>query len=124
MAEVPLRLYLAGPMSGIAAYNYPQFNRVADWLRKRGHEVFNPAENKDGGTFQRRSFYMRLDIPALLKSEGLVLMNGWRQSRGANLEAWIAIDTEMPLFECIESNGEFLLERISPPDLGGLPFGE
>ena len=124
MAEIPLRLYLAGPMSGIDEYNYPLFNRVADRLRKRGHEVFNPAENKDGGTVRPRAFYMRLDIPALLKSEGLVLMQGWRRSRGANLEAWIAIDTEMPLFECIECDGEFLLERISPPDLGGLPFRE
>ncbi len=124
MAEIPSRLYLAGPMSGITEYNYPKFNRVADWLRKRGYKVFNPAENYDGGAFKRRAFYMRLDIPALLESEGIVLMDGWRDSRGANLEAWIAIDTDLPLFECIESNGDFLLERITPPDLAGLPFGE
>ena len=40
----PLRLYVAGPMSGIPHLNHPEFDRMADLLRALGHEVFSPAE--------------------------------------------------------------------------------
>lgn len=38
------RIYLAGPMQGIPAFNFPRFNAVAKCLRDNGHTVFNPAE--------------------------------------------------------------------------------
>ena len=37
-------LYLAGPMRGIAFYNFPMFDRVAAALRDVGYEVINPAD--------------------------------------------------------------------------------
>ncbi len=39
-----MRVYIAGPMTGIPHFNFPLFNAVADKLRAQGHEVFNPAE--------------------------------------------------------------------------------
>ncbi len=116
------QLYLAGPMAGQVEYNFPLFNRVAQLLRGRGYEVFNPAENKDGDTRQPRSFYMRLDIPALLKSEAVVLLPGWEGSRGANLEVWIAIDLDLPIYRCSEADGTVELKQIEKLRLGGLPF--
>jgi len=74
MTDVPNRLYLAGPMSGLPQHNFPLFNRVAAHLRARGHAVFNPAENKDDGSPQSRAYYMRLDIPALIGSEAVVTL--------------------------------------------------
>ena len=96
--------------------------QVAKELRGRGFEVFNPAGNVDGDTGRPRSFYMRLDIPALLASEAVVLLPGWRESRGASLEVWIAVDLDMPLYQRDRANGELLLEAIPPPALAGLPF--
>ena len=122
MAEIPKRLYLAGPMSGVAKFNFPVFNQAAESLRARGHNVFNPAENYDGGVRRPRSYYMRLDIPALLAAEGVVLLPGWRESRGANLEVWIAADTGMPLYEYTTVDGEATLERVPAPRLPRLPF--
>jgi hypothetical protein len=121
VAEIPKRLYLAGPMSGIAQFNFPMFNDVAGRLRALGFEVFNPAENPDNGR-QPRSYYMRLDIPALLASEAVVLLPGWRESRGANLEVWIAADTELPLYEYAAVDGEVTLEHVPAPQLPCLPF--
>jgi hypothetical protein len=95
------KLYLAGPMSGCPSHNAPLFHRVAGLLRRQGYSVFNPAENNDGGVPRPRSFYMRLDIPALLQSEAVVVLPGWEESRGASLEVWLALDLEVPVRECV-----------------------
>ena len=122
MGDIPKRLYLAGPMSGVPGHNFPLFHRVAGVLRARGFEVFNPAENKDGGVPQTRAYYMRLDIPALLECEGVVLLPGWRQSRGASLEVWLAIDLDLALYEYSIAGDDVLLERIAPPRIARMPF--
>lgn len=121
MAGVPTRLYLAGPMSGLPENNFPRFNRVAAHLRERGHEVFNPAENKDGGLRQSRAFYMRLDIPALIRSEGVVVLPDWHRSRGACLEVWLALDLGLPIFRCVDTETTIELERVNGLELRTLP---
>lgn len=119
---IPNRLYLAGPMSGIAEYNRPLFNEVAEWLRNRGHEVFNPGENKDGGVKRPRSFYMRIDIPALMASDAIVLLPGWHESRGANLEVWIALDLDLPTYSYADSPGGPCLQQLAGLEVEPLPF--
>lgn len=118
--DLPTRLYLAGPMAGLPEHNFPLFNRVAAELRARGHSVFNPAENDDGGIRRDRSFYMRLDIPALLGSDAVVLLEGWQRSRGANLEVWLALDMGMPIFAA-RAHGAAALVRLTELDLAALP---
>lgn len=122
MADVSQRLYLAGPMSGIPQHNYPLFNRVARMLREQGHEVFNPAENQDAGAWRSRAYYMRLDIPALLACDAIVVLPDWEGSRGANLEVWIAVDLEMPIYECMIRDDEVSLNALRGLDVGVLPF--
>ena len=38
----PLHVYLAGPMTGIAEFNFPAFDAAAAKLRDLGYVVFNP----------------------------------------------------------------------------------
>lgn len=122
MFDTDSRIYLAGPMSGYPEHNFPAFNEAARVLRERGHSVFNPAENVEGRTGEPRSFYMRLDIPALLACDAVVLLPGWRNSRGANLEVWMALDLDMPIHEFLRIDGEVLLERVTHLEPFGLPF--
>ncbi len=122
MSDASRRLYLAGPMSGYAEHNFPEFNRVAALLRAEGHEVFNPAENADGGVQRPRSFYMRRDIPALMDCDAIAVLPNWQQSRGACLEMWIAIDLNMPVFNCRIRDGSVSLEPIKTLDIKALPF--
>ena len=124
MIGIPMRLYLAGPMSGVPEHNFPLFHRVAAQLRAQGHEVFNPAENKDGGQSKPRAFYMRLDIPALIAAEAVVVLPGWQRSRGASLEVWLALDLGMPIYQGLEVDGAIALEPIGGLDLCRLPVWE
>ena len=40
-----MRLYLAGPMTGLPLWNFPAFATAAAALRADGHTVFSPAEH-------------------------------------------------------------------------------
>lgn len=51
------RIYIAGPMSGLPAMNYPAFNTEAARLRALGFEVENPAENPEQDSWEA---YMRV----------------------------------------------------------------
>lgn len=99
----PLRLYLAGPMTGLPDFNRPAFHAAAAALRAAGYEVVNPAElnesepitDPDGpGAWER---YMRRDIPHLCKCDAVALLPGWTESQGAQLEEEIAFRLSMPI---------------------------
>lgn len=91
-----MRLYIAGPMTGIADYNYPAFHAAAVELGALGYETENPADNDDG-TERDWVGYMLLAIPQMLKCDGIALLDGWENSRGASLEAHIARDLGRPV---------------------------
>jgi len=84
--------YISGPMTGYEDYNYPAFHAKAKELRAQGHTVFNPAELFGGKTDLPREKYMREDIAALLDAGCVVMLPGWKQSKGANLERKIALE--------------------------------
>ncbi|TPQ28972.1 DUF4406 domain-containing protein [Methylomonas sp. EFPC3] len=90
------RIYLAGPMSGIADFNYPLFNATAEKLRAKGYHVENPAENPvpEGNSWRE---YMRLSIRQMLTCDMAVFLPNWEQSRGAQLEHEVATQLSMPI---------------------------
>jgi hypothetical protein len=100
------------------------FNTAAGRLRDQGYDVFNPAENVGGDTSRPRSFYMRIDIPALLNCDELVLLPGWRRSRGANLETWLALHLDMPVFEYRTVGDTVSLHPLQDSDPPTLPFDD
>ncbi len=84
-----MRLYLAGPMSGLPELNFPVFHAEAARLRALGFEIVNPAEiNAD--TAATWLDCMRADIKQLVDCDGIALLGGWEQSRGASLEHAVA----------------------------------
>lgn len=88
------RTYIAGPMSGIADFNYPAFNAAADALRAQGVAAINPA---DHGIVPGASWedYMRSDMAQLSTCEAIHLLPGWSGSRGARLEHYVATQLGM-----------------------------
>lgn len=83
-------LYVSGPMTGIDGYNFDAFDRAEHQLAAAGYVVLNPAGNFGGNLELTRAQYMRLDIQQVLLSDGIALIDGWRESKGARLEIDIA----------------------------------
>lgn len=124
-----MKLYIAGPMSGMPDWNYPAFFEAEEQLRALGHAALNPARN-DGATPEAAiaasgtpeapshpwEHYLRRDIPKVVSADGLVMLPGWQNSRGANLEVHIATALGMPLY--ILRDGQ-LAPRIEVIGLSG-----
>lgn len=96
-----MRIYIAGPMTGLPELNFPAFFREADRLRADGHEPVNPAElNPDGASW---GDCMRKDIAELVKCDAIQLLPGWRSSKGATLEHDIAVRIGLAVFDPVEA---------------------
>lgn len=84
-----MKLYLAGPMTGYVELNFPAFHAEAARLRALGFSIVNPAEINAGASADWLDC-MRADIKQLVDCDGIALLSGWAQSRGACLEHAIA----------------------------------
>lgn len=94
----PLRIYLAGPMTGKPEHNFPAFHAAAKDLREQGAIVTNPAENHLGIPLPPRPVYMREDIKALLECQAIAFLEGFEFSEGAGLEFNIAAECGLKSF--------------------------
>jgi hypothetical protein len=112
-----MKLYIAGPMSGIPQFNYPAFIAAAEVLREDGYEVLNPAEMDDEETKEAAMAspdgdlvgfstgetwgdFLSRDVKIVAdECDGVVLLPNWHTSRGARLEAFIAYSVQKPVYE-------------------------
>lgn len=93
-----MKVYVAGPMTGIEGWNYPAFHDAAARLRAAGHEVVNPAElgEKYGAPEEisedpeKMADLIIEETDALETCEAIYLLRGWNRSRGTLRELRIA----------------------------------
>lgn len=94
-----MRIYLAGPMTGLPEFNHPEFNRVAGNLREMGHMVFNPAECNppvSGRDAYRRA--MAVDLAWISSyAESVWVLPGWETSKGCAVEIALANALDIPV---------------------------
>lgn len=112
------KVYLIGPMSGIKDDNRPAFRKAAKWLRTRGWPVISPDELDESKPPKEAVWenYLRRDILwGVLKAKALVALPGWRQSRGAKLEACIAESLKIPVYEfAVDKQGRLSSLHLVP----------
>ena len=94
-------VYLCGPMTGIPKHNFPLFFRAERELKKLGFKVVNPARmdveskelSQDGRILKQvdaRTVAKRDMATILDHCDGIVLLPGWKHSRGARAERALA----------------------------------
>jgi nucleoside 2-deoxyribosyltransferase len=97
------KVYLAGPMRGYPAFNFPTFFAAAEDLRDRGFDVRSPAEHDvDTGfdyndpkawenlTNEQRAEAFSWDVQSVLWCDAVVVLPGWRHSQGVGVELGVA----------------------------------
>jgi hypothetical protein len=123
------KIYIAGPMSGMADFNFPAFFEAERQLESLGYEVINPAHN-DGATVQEAlesagtpdspnklwSYYMKRDLPHVMDVDMLCVLPGWQKSKGATLEVTVARALGLPLM--VLKNGN-LVPRVEVIGISG-----
>lgn len=93
----PVRVYIAGPMSGLPEFNYPSFHAAEEWLIARGYVVENPARP---GQVEGWGWldYMRRAIGQLITCDTVLMLDGWQDSPGARIEERLARELRMPIW--------------------------
>lgn len=101
-----MKLYVSGPMTGIEDFNYPAFHAASAALRDQGYEVTSPAEQDETsglipGTSRWEDF-VKWDLHVMLTCDAIALMEGWRRSRGARLEHFVAMEIGMTAYAILD----------------------
>lgn len=104
-----MKIYIAGPMRGIAEYNFPAFMRAEEVLVREGWEVINPAQidldegfdvdtPQKGLTKQDLEDYIMRDIRLVIKCDAICMLPEWGSSDGAYVEHAIARYCDIPVY--------------------------
>lgn len=115
-------IYVAGPMTGIPQFNIPAFDRMSEALRRSGYRVVSPVEldgpeyrewamlSEDGVSMEGNPFgwswghVLARDIELIADGDevgpidGIVVLPGWHNSKGARLETFVAFLSGKPTF--------------------------
>ena len=103
-------VYLAGPMRGYEEYNFPAFHAAAAELRAvYGMRVSNPAEIEPDTDLTIED-YLSVDLEHVCQASAVIVLPGWTQSQGADIEVTVAMKLGKPVLTYPD------FERILPPE--------
>lgn len=114
------KVYIAGPMLGIPYFNFPAFDRAASLIRCVPAEPVSPADLDRLSGFDAMQLPMSTDwseipenfdfdacqargVAAVMEADGICLLDGWENSKGALAEAALARWRGLAVFGASES---------------------
>lgn len=115
------KCYISGPMTGLPYFNFPAFEKAAEYLRAAGWAVYSPRENDleagiepnpEGKLTEGGPLYkdlMKRDLWQVCDSDAIFVMPGWEWSEGARLEVDVAHRVRVPVFSLLSGR------EIEPP---------
>ena len=96
-----MKVYIAGPMTGLPQFNRPAFHQAALNLSFEHHVPLNPAILPDGLT---EADYLAVGITMLQRADAIFLLTGWQFSAGARAENALALKLGLEVIEQKERN--------------------
>lgn len=93
------KIYISGPISGMANYNMEAFASAAAKLTEEGHEPIDPAALDAGDHGNTWEFFLKRDIALLVWCDAVHVIENWKNSRGATLECLIADMLKIPVYD-------------------------
>lgn len=95
------RIYISGPMTGLPGKNLEAFTSAATQVEEAGFYPINPGKHGINPSWSYHD-YLRLDVILLLSCQGILMLDGWRDSNGALIERELAIRLAMPVFYSVD----------------------
>lgn len=94
-----MKIYLAGPITGIEDLNIHEFREKQIKLQERGYDVLVPHDLFDSidTTEYEWEDYMKVCIPAMIECDFVVTLLDWSKSVGTTMEVNIARQLKMPV---------------------------
>ena len=94
-----IKLYIAGPMTGIPEHNFPNFHQAAAALEAAGYQVIHTAnpDNLEPEKLKSTSWqqWLRKAIAVMMEADAIALLPGWQASKGARLEIMVGLEVGM-----------------------------
>ncbi len=117
--------YVGGSMRGHKDLNRPMFALVTRLLRNKGYKIWSPSEHD---SYLKKSFaeVISIDLNMVInRCRKIALLPGWRQSLGANIEAFATFVCGKESFEVVLNDAQTDLELV-PVDLSKylLPYSD
>lgn len=115
--------YLSGQITGVLNGNKELFAKYAKILRQEGWTVFNPSEQNDSDLSYEQC--MKIDINMVVNMcAAIVVLPGWRKSRGANVEVLSGQICGKKIFEiCDISSKKIIMNELDLKEFT-LPYAQ
>ncbi len=95
--ENRMKIYISGPVTGTIGY-VERFAAAEAQLKAAGHEVVNPVKilsRMPAGTTHNQ--YMKLSLDLMDMCDTVLMLQGWRHSKGASIELDYAVRNAMTI---------------------------
>lgn len=93
-----MRIYISGPITDVApAHAQASFLRAAEILQKKGISSINPEESLRNVILEHDE-YLRINLAMLRLCDGILLLPGYEQSRGALMELGMAMALDKEIY--------------------------
>ena len=94
-------LYISGPISGKPNKNQEAFAELGKLVDALGHHSVTPFDLDRVYPREHLSWVdnMKRDLIFLPTVDGVVVMDDWLDSKGANIEVFVAVILDIPIFK-------------------------
>lgn len=105
--NTPIKIYIAGKMSGMPNFNFDAFDKAEKELKFMGFSVHNPAKHGREWVKAHPDRQMSPDeykrilqncIVAVKQADAIFLLLGWENSKGARLELKTALEENKKIY--------------------------